>query len=255
MQLSKRLQAVADLVTVGNRVADIGCDHAYTSIYLMENHIASHIIAMDINKGPLERANENIEKTGFKDRIETRLSDGAAKLKEDEVDTILIAGMGGSLMVKILSDSESVVSMVNEFILQPQSEIFLVRKYLHEIGCDIQYETMFIDEGKYYVVIKATRDTKNMIANPSDEEDKKRHYDPKRLPKKYDKEVHYLYGKLLLENKNRILEEFLEKEYHTTSNILNHLTEKETEHAKERVEELKQKLQYIIEGMNYYDKM
>jgi tRNA (adenine22-N1)-methyltransferase len=231
MQLSKRLKAVAECVTKGNIVADIGCDHAYTSIYLMENRIASNVIAMDINKGPLERANENIKKAGFENVIETRLSDGANKLEQGEADTILIAGMGGNLMVKILSDSSNVVENVTELILQPQSEVYLVRKYIHSIGFSIIYEDMMIDEGKYYVIIKAE----------------------KKVQEKYTNEVHYLYGKLLLEGKNIILKEWLDKEYQKTKDILENLIQKDTEHAKDRVEELNTKLQYIIEGMNYYE--
>ena len=76
MELSKRLQAVADMVTPNKRVADIGCDHGYISIYLCTKKLASKVIAMDVRKGPLERAKNNIEKYGLSDYIETRLSDG-----------------------------------------------------------------------------------------------------------------------------------------------------------------------------------
>ena len=96
MQLSIRMQAVADMVTPGGRIADIGTDHGYVPIYLVEQNKTDHAIAMDVRKGPLARAGENIVRFGCSDRIETRLSDGLAMLKPGEADTVIIAGMGTS---------------------------------------------------------------------------------------------------------------------------------------------------------------
>ena len=76
MQLSKRLQAVADMINQGHRVADIGCDHAYTAIYLIRNKISPYVVAMDINQGPLDIAKKNIGKYNLADSISTRKSDG-----------------------------------------------------------------------------------------------------------------------------------------------------------------------------------
>lgn len=100
MELSKRLQAVADLVTEGASVADIGTDHGYIPIYLIEHHIAEKVIALDINRGPLERARMHIVGHGLKEKIETRLSDGLEKVLPGEVDTMIAAGMGGGLVIK-----------------------------------------------------------------------------------------------------------------------------------------------------------
>ena len=105
MELSKRLYAVASLVTEGASVADIGTDHGYVPIYLMKNKIASKVIALDINKGPLERARMHVIGHGLKGQIETRLSDGLKNVKPGEVDTMIAAGMGGGLVIKILNDS------------------------------------------------------------------------------------------------------------------------------------------------------
>ncbi|WP_455715613.1 tRNA (adenine(22)-N(1))-methyltransferase [Anaerosporobacter sp.] len=232
MQISKRLGAAVALVTKNNRVADIGCDHAYTSIYLVENRIAPKIIACDINKGPLERAKENIARFGYSSIIETRLSDGAKNIEPGEVDTLLVSGMGGGLVVKILSDSKEVVESCSELILQPQSEIFLVRKYLHKIGYQITDENMIIDDGKYYVVMRATKED---------------------YQQRYTKEVCYQYGAKLLENKNEILYQFLMKEKATYESIQNKLLTMQTEHSKKREEEVKQQLEYIEEGLQYYE--
>ena len=94
MQLSKRLSAVAGLVTRGNRLVDVGCDHGYLPVYLYLNHMIPSAIAMDVRPGPLSRAEEHIAQYGLGEYIETRLSDGLAALGTDEGDTLVIAGMG-----------------------------------------------------------------------------------------------------------------------------------------------------------------
>ena len=98
MQLSKRLQTVAHLVHSGGVVADIGCDHGFTTIYLVMNQLASAGIAMDVADGPLMRAKEHIHQYGLDNRIALRKSDGLQQLVEGEADTILISGIGGALM-------------------------------------------------------------------------------------------------------------------------------------------------------------
>ena len=104
MELSKRLTAVAGLVTEGASVADIGTDHGYIPIYLIEQNLSPKVIAMDINKGPLERARIHIAGYGMSDRIETRLSDGLAAVKPKEVEEMIVAGMGGGLVIHILEE-------------------------------------------------------------------------------------------------------------------------------------------------------
>lgn len=95
------------MVSPGCRLADVGTDHAYIPIYLMQNGVIPQAVAMDINQGPLLRATENIRRYGLTGRIETRLSDGLEKLQAGEADTILIAGMGGLLMVRILENGQA----------------------------------------------------------------------------------------------------------------------------------------------------
>jgi len=112
MELSKRLQAIVNMVTPGNRVADVGCDHGFVSIYLFQEKIASKVYAMDLRPGPLARAKEHIESYGYTDYIETRLSDGITALEAGEADAVICAGMGGRLMAKILSDGLEKVQMM-----------------------------------------------------------------------------------------------------------------------------------------------
>ena len=122
MELSKRLRAVADLVTAGYQVADIGTDHAYIPIFLTETGKTDYAVAMDVNKGPLRKAQENICAYKMEEQIETRLSDGFSALKVQEVQSAVIAGMGGNLVIRILEEGHDVVSCLKECILQPQSE-------------------------------------------------------------------------------------------------------------------------------------
>lgn len=154
MELSQRLQAVAELVTQGKCAADIGCDHGYVSIWLVQKGICPHVIAMDINQGPLQRAKENIAAYGMKDYIETRLSDGAMMLRENEAQSLILAGMGGRLMLRILQRSSPVTETVSEWILQPQSEISLVRRTLRQQGHHIVAENMIEEDKKFYPMFR-----------------------------------------------------------------------------------------------------
>ncbi len=231
MQLSKRLKAVADTVTIGNRVADVGCDHAYISIYLIKNNIAPNVIAMDINKGPLQRAKENTTNLGFNKNIQTRLSDGLQKLEPGEADTILIAGMGGALMIKILDEGMKAVEKSTELILQPQSEINLVRKFLHRIGYEIKKEQMVKDDGKYYFILKAV---------------------PEPHITDYKREVFYQYGKLLLEQQEPLMIEYLERENRIRGDVKTELLLNPTEKALERLGEVNQEIAYIEEALTYF---
>ena len=106
MQLSLRLSAIADLVTEGNRLVDVGCDHGYLPVYLIFEKKIPQAIAADVGKGPLSRAKEHIHQYGLDNYIETRLSDGLKEIGKEEGDTLVIAGMGGPLMEKILTEGE-----------------------------------------------------------------------------------------------------------------------------------------------------
>jgi tRNA (adenine22-N1)-methyltransferase len=231
MELSKRLQAVADSVTPGNRVADVGCDHAYISIYLIEHGISTKVVAMDVNRGPLERAKENIDRKGYGSRIQVRLSNGVEKLEPDEADSILIAGMGGALVIRILEEGSHAVRQCKELILQPQSEIPLVRKYLHEIGFAIIEEQMLEEDGKYYDIIKAVP---SLGSNP------------------YEKEVFYQYGKLLLEGQDLVTKQYLLREKRLKGQVMEELNKNLTENTRKRLSQVEQEMNYIDESLLYY---
>ena len=242
MHLSKRLQAVADMVPEKSRAADIGCDHAYVSLYLVQNHIAEKVIAMDVNKGPLQKAKENVEKYGCSDVIDLRLSDGAEKLEPGEADVLLIAGMGGGLVQKILSERMEVVKECKALILQPQSEIANVRKYVTEIGFQIVEEKILIDEGKFYMMFRAEK-----------EEIKETEAETIKIKRTELSETEYRYGRLLLERKDSCLHEFLNKEKKKYEQILEQLEKSDKDKNKVQFEKMKQEYEYCKEGLKYYE--
>lgn len=236
MQLSKRLQTVAELVTPGNRVADVGCDHAYISIYLAEKNIAPFIVAMDVNQGPIDRAMENISKYGYSGRIDIRKSDGLQMLKAGEVDTVLIAGMGGALTVEILTKYPEVLVSVKELILQPQSEIHLVREALSELDFLITAENMVKEDGKYYICMKA--------------ESKQQIKDGKAF--ELIRQEHIYFGRLLLEHRNPVLLEYLRNEKQQCENIYNMLIAFPTDQSILRQKEITDELKLIEQGFGYF---
>ncbi|MBQ7863364.1 MAG: SAM-dependent methyltransferase [Lachnospiraceae bacterium] len=227
VQLSNRLLAAAGMVTKGNIVADIGCDHAYTSIYLCQAGIAPKVIAMDVNKGPLVGAKAHVGEAGLTEQIDIRLSDGLQKLVPGEADSVLLCGMGGLLMIKILSDYPEATASLKELILQPQSEVGEVRRYLHKQGYEITKEHMLKEDGKFYVMMRAVK---------SD------------IPQSYETECDYVYGKLLLEEKNPVLLEYLDREHRLRADVLTALAGQDTENARARKESLAEEFSLIEEA-------
>ena len=217
--LSERMLRTAAMVSHGNRTADVGCDHAYTSIYLVEQGIAPFVVAMDVNAGPLARAKENVRKFGMEENINLRLSDGVTALLPGEVDTVLIGGMGGPLMERILSAFPEVLDSVRELVLQPQSEIAHFRRFLREIGFRITKEDMLEEDGKYYVILRA---------------------EPGEEPEWTEEEC--LYGKYLAVSAYPVLLRFLLAEEEKAETVLAGLETAGTEKAKRRKEEMLQKL-------------
>ena len=230
LQISRRLKAVAALVSPGLVLADVGCDHGYIPIYLIQKGQIPRAIAMDINQGPLLRAREHIREWGLEAYIETRLSDGLKALEPGEAQCLVIAGMGGPLMERILTQGAPVLKDMKELILQPQSEIGHFRQFLAENGYRIIEEDMVEEEKKYYPMMKAVQGSMN-----------------------YTKKAEYLYGKKLLEKRLPVLREFLEKEDRASRELLKKLTQVETSSAEKRKEELQEEIRDREEALAYYE--
>ncbi|MCL2837586.1 MAG: class I SAM-dependent methyltransferase [Oscillospiraceae bacterium] len=154
-KLTPRLALIASLVPKDVIVADIGTDHAYIPAYLVNSGVAKHAIASDILDGPLKAARETVEHYGCGDKVELRKSDGLAEFSAGEADTLIIAGMGGVLIAKILENGGDVAKSAKRLILQPMTAAYEVRKYLHENGYFITEEHLAREGDKLYNVIVA----------------------------------------------------------------------------------------------------
>ena len=233
MELSARLKAVAGMVTKGNRVCDVGCDHGYISIYLVKNGVSPYVYAMDVNKGPLLRAKEHILDYGYADKIETILSDGLVALGDRKSDALICAGMGGKLIIKILTEGMEQVLKMRELVLQPQSEIHLVREFLRNQGFYIDKEDMIFEDGKYYPMMHVIIESENQNE---------------------DNPVFDKFGPCLLKEKHPVLKDFLEYTKSTLDEINTRLvSEEQTAKITKRIEEIKEQQKEVSVALEYFN--
>lgn len=235
MRLSKRLELVVSFVPLNSRVADVGTDHGFVPIELVGRGLACRAVAMDVRPGPLLRAKEHIRKRGLEEKIETRLGDGVDKLCPGEADAVVIAGMGGSLIIHILEQGRRLWGDVKHWVLSPQSELSKVRRFLYDSGFGIVREAMVCEDGKYYTVMDVVRD-----------------------PKGRERELTWLeyeYGPQLIKERNAVLLEFLQREERQLEEIAGGLAGKEGEKIKIRREELERKLTGIRGFLDDPDRM
>lgn len=155
IQLSARLLAAASMVRGGGVLADIGTDHAYLPVFLLQNEVVPSIIASDIGAGPLNNARKTVEAYCLSDRIDLRLSDGLKSYSPEEVTEIVICGMGGNLIEEILTAAPWIRNDKMHLVLQPMTHTEDVRRYLCRNGFRIERETVTTDADRYYLGISA----------------------------------------------------------------------------------------------------
>ena len=153
MELSPRLAAIAEQIPEGARLADVGTDHAYLPVYLLLNGTIPSAVASDVNPGPLERGRETARQAGVEEKLDFRLSDGLDGLGEDEAEVIVIAGMGGELIARILSEAPWTRGKL--LLLQPMTGRPKLRRWLNANGYRIQRETVVREGEKLYVILTA----------------------------------------------------------------------------------------------------
>lgn len=153
IKLSKRLASIASNIDKEDKVVDIGCDHGYLSIYLKAVNGNKVVIATDINENALNMAKKNINKNSI--LIETRLGNGLDVIKNNEVDTIIISGMGGNTILNILKKNK--LKYIKKIVIQSNTDIPLIRKYINKLGYTIKNEQLIIDKNIYYIIITFTK--------------------------------------------------------------------------------------------------
>lgn len=218
--LSARMKMNAGLVPENVAVADIGCDHGYVAMYLATEKKCKKVIAMDVKPGPLSIARNNIKQAKLQKIVECRLSDGMVSLQPGEVEVVLLAGMGGMLISRILQQSPDILDKVHTLILQPQSDLAEVRTKIFELGFRIDEERFCKDADKYYVAIRAVRGRET-------------------VPYTYPE---CRYGRILPERQDKLYEQYLVEEMKKREKLLSQLLHHETENAKIREVQIRKEM-------------
>ncbi|WP_270939902.1 tRNA (adenine(22)-N(1))-methyltransferase [Romboutsia lituseburensis] len=218
MKLTDRLLKIASLVTKGKKVADIGTDHGYIPVYLLNKGDIDYAILADVNKGPLENAKKEVRHNGLMDKVDLRLGSGIEVLEKNEVDEIIIAGMGGILISELLEAKKEVAHSLDKLILQPMQAQNELRKYLLNNGYEILDEVLVKEDFRLYEIIIAKYTSKNT---------------------QVEDEIFYEVGKKLIENKDPLLNEFIDKKIFMYNSIIKKIEDKTGENINKKIKESK----------------
>lgn len=230
MKLTDRLEVVANFVDRGEIVADIGTDHGYLSAYLIEENIATKVIATDVNEKPLQKAIDYIKERDLGDHIDTRLGDGLEPILQLEVDICIIAGMGGHLIANIIESSKDISNSIDTFILQPMTGEEELRKYLYENNYKIIDEKLAKEGKRYYHILKVIHDKDVLKDN-----------------------INLEIGSKLIENKDKLLGELLEKKIETINGIMNKLVMQESKNSKKTYKDFNIRVKKLKEMLKDYE--
>ncbi|HBF3263972.1 TPA: SAM-dependent methyltransferase [Clostridioides difficile] len=208
MKLTDRLLKIASLVSDGKKIADIGTDHGYIPVYLLKEGKVPFAVLADVNKGPLDNAHKEVIQNNLLDKVDLRLGSGIEILEIWEVEEVIIAGMGGILISELLEAKKEVAHNVEKLILQPMQAQEELRYYLLNNGYEILEEVLVREDFRIYEIIVAKYTGKNTII---------------------EDEIYYEVGIKLLENKDSLFNDFIEKKIKTYSSIVNKLEGKNGE--------------------------
>ena len=208
MKLTDRLLKIASLVSDGKKIADIGTDHGYIPVYLLKEGKVPFAVLADVNKGPLDNAHKEVIQNNLLDKVDLRLGSGIEILEIGEVEEVIIAGMGGILISELLEAKKEVAHNEEKLILQPMQAQEEIRYYLLNNGYEILEEVLVREDFRIYEIIVAKYTGKNTII---------------------EDEIYYEVGIKLLENKDSLFNDFIEKKIKTYSSIVNKLEGKNGE--------------------------
>ena len=156
-RLSKRLEVLASFIDKNDSLVDVGCDHGYLSIYLKEHNLCKNVICSDVNINALNNAKNNIIKSNLE--IDSYLSDGIKDVPLDNINTIVISGMGSSTIIKILSDKKKLIN-INKIVLQSNNDFGMLREYMNSIGYYMDKENIVFDKDKWYIIMNFIKNNK-----------------------------------------------------------------------------------------------
>ncbi|MCQ8259923.1 tRNA (adenine(22)-N(1))-methyltransferase TrmK [Streptococcus suis] len=165
-KLSRRLEAVASYVPQGARLADVGSDHAYLPLFLVEQGRIEYAIAGEVVQGPYDSALQNVEQADQSDKISVRMANGLAAVElDDQVSTVTIAGMGGRLIAEILEAGKDKLVSVERLILQPNNREDDVRRWLVANGFQLVAEEILEENDKIYEILVAEKGNIDLTAD------------------------------------------------------------------------------------------
>lgn len=250
IQLSRRLQVVADYVKEGNKVADIGSDHALLPVYLVQNRKTSYAVAGEVNDGPLQAAITQIRQAGLEQYIYARKGDGLAVIEANEVNTVTICGMGGALMRDILEAGRlsGKLSGVTQLVLQPNVGEDNVRYWLAEHQYVIVDETIIEEDGKIYEILHAHKSTDAEKLNAQ-------LYDLNKLsiplPDEVKEILQYRMGPFLILQRNAVWSKKWRLEVEKLNMILKSLEQSTSQQSIKKKHSLQQEIKMINEVLNW----
>ena len=235
--ISERLLTAAQLAAAGfawssrQIVADVGTDHAMLPVYMVQHGLASSALALDVRKGPLERARRHVQEAGLTDAITCRLSDGFSAVGKGEADVYVICGMGGKLIQKILSAGKDRLTDENAIVAGPQLDVPDFRAFVMREGWHIASERMVLENGKFYTL---------MLLKPGQERGGA------------FSDVELCYGRQLLTRRDPVLLKALAREKKQVEKIRGQLEGKESEAAARRLSQLAVQEKLLDEAFAYY---
>jgi tRNA (adenine22-N1)-methyltransferase len=228
VKLTPRLKAVADMVLPGQPMADIGSDHGYLPLYLVNQGIVPSAIAVEVRQGPWAKADHQVRLHGLERKIQVRLGDGLKPLQPGEVASAVLAGMGAQTIVKILTESMSIVNGLKRLVLQPMAEIPALREWLYRHHFHLTHEELVREGDRYYVVMAVQAGHRPM-------------------PSAIELEV----GPLLIANRHPLLKPYLAKTIRQDEQVLLELKNVDTEKAIRQRKLLEKRLEELKEVMTW----
>lgn len=232
-----RLEAIISLVEKCDIIADIGCDHGYVVEMALKNGLCKRAIATDINKGPLNSAINYLTNIGLEHYVDFRLGGGLSVIEKEEVNGVIIAGMGGDLISDILENSRDVTDKLDYMVLQPMTHIERLRKYLSDNDFLITEERIVKEFYHYYFIMKVKK-----MANTDNSE-----------KMKIDDEIYYSISKYLFENRDSLLLEYIKKHIEINEKIIKNISFSRKNNNSEKEQNINKKIEKLKWMVKQYE--